>query len=420
MPTASRSATALPDLGTDALLQVYGDLVRQVSRRTGSADTARDLVHDTWLRLAEGGAARSDNATAYLVGAARNLAIDQHRRRSLLDELVDDAALRVPDSTPDVADHVSHRQALRAVERSLAALPERVCAVFLAHRIDGVGHDELAERHGVSRSTIERDVQRADAQLAAALGPWQPAASRRRRGLLSGLLGLGALGVGLPTAWSLWRHHVPQWQVALETPRGRTLRQALPDGSDLALDAASAVEVRFTAARRSVALLRGGAFFAVAHDTTRPFHVTAGDVAVTVLGTRFAVDRTGDAVCVAVESGRVRVSPGAGRPDEDLVAGDRLTVTPDGLRRRRDAEAAPVAPWRTGWLSFDRAPLGAVAERLARYRPAPIDVDGRVADLPVTGEIRIASADTWLRLLPGSLPVQATHGADGHWSIAPR
>ncbi len=63
-----------------AFQQVYADLVRQLSRRTGHADTARDLAHDTWLRLAEGDTAQAQNLPAYVIGTARNLAVDQQRR----------------------------------------------------------------------------------------------------------------------------------------------------------------------------------------------------------------------------------------------------------------------------------------------------------------------------------------------------
>ena len=53
---------------------------------------------------------------------------------------------------------------------------------------------------------------------------------------------------------------------------------ALPDGSRMTLDADSAVVGRFGHAGRSVHLTRGRAFFAVAHDASRPFTVLAAAV----------------------------------------------------------------------------------------------------------------------------------------------
>ncbi len=43
-----------------------------------------------------------------------------------------------------------------------------------------------------------------------------------------------------------------------------------------------------------------------------------------------------------------------------------------------------------------------------------------VAALPVSGEVRIASAGAWLRLLPQALPVRVPTGTDGGLSALPR
>nr|WP_315426225.1 sigma-70 family RNA polymerase sigma factor [uncultured Albidiferax sp.] len=384
----------------------YPALVRFLARRTGNADEARDLAHDTWLRLATSRAPDEGvrHAPAYLFGAAHNLAIDHQRRGQHRAELVDAAALLVPTQTQDIADQLAHRQALQAVERALQALPERTRSVFLAHRLDGTGHDELAAQFGVSRSAIERDVQRAHAQVQLAMERWHgtPHAPQRRRGLgaLLGVLGLVATG---PLLWRVWQQQVLQWQQALATRRGQQLQQTWPDGSTLALDADTAVQARFYGNRRQVQILRGAVFFAVAHDAQRRFTVQAGDTLVTVLGTRFSVERDGAIVRVAVESGRVQVEPRPGAAAILLEAGESLSLGPQGLQR---GTAKQVAPWRNGWLSFERTPLSQVAERLNRYRNQAIQVDGAVAALPVSGEIRIAQADEWLRLLPRVLPVQ--------------
>jgi RNA polymerase sigma factor (sigma-70 family) len=403
----------------------YPDLVRHLARRTGCLDQARELAHDTWLRLSQSttDSAPIQNNRAYLFGTAQNLVVDQARRRQRHDALLDDAALRWADAARDAADHVAHRQALEAVERALTALPERTRAAFMAHRLDGAGHEELAQLHGVSRSTIERDLQRADAQVRAAILHWHggaPHGLSRRRGL-GALLGAAGVMVGAPMAWRLWQEQVPQWQQAFASPVGLIARHALPDGSELTLDARSAVEVAYYRGRRQVRLLRGGAFFAVAHDAARPFSVRAGATMVTVLGTRFVVDLEGEdaspaaAVSVCVESGRVRVEHDLIPHARELVAGESLNLRPDGSVERHDAAsgAAGVAPWREGWLSFSRTTLLRACERISRYRAQPVRVQADAASLPVSGEVRIARADEWVRLLPGALPVRVDTEADG-------
>lgn len=409
----------------------YSDIVRQLTRSTGCPDRARELAHDTWLKLVCGTPPEADVAhtRAYLLSTAQHLAIDGVRRRQRHDMVVDDLSLRAPQSAPDIADQVAHRQALHAVERALAALPQRTRQAFLAHRLDGTGHDELAARYGVSRSAIERDLQRAQAAVQLAIEHWHgPGAGRRshettttRRRSLSALLGLAGLLGGAPLMWGLWQQQVPQWQTALATPRGRMARHTLPDGSELTLDADSQVQATYYGARRELRLLRGAAFFAVAHDADRPFSVRAASTLVTVLGTRFSVELEGNAeapaVLVAVQTGRVRVQPDQANLSNhvELGAGDALNIATDvaGSTPTLHRGKAEAAPWRDGWLSFSRTPLGQAAERIQRYRAAPLQVHPSVAALPVSGEVRIASADEWLRLLPQALPVRVQARADG-------
>lgn len=432
LPTSSTS------LATD-LEASYPDIVRQLTRSIGCPDRARELVHDTWLRLVCDAPPHAGVAhpRAYLLSTAQHLAIDRVRRGQRHDIVVDDLSLRASQSVPDIADQVAYRQALQAVERALAALPQRTRQAFLAHRLDGTGHDELAVRYGVSRSAIERDLQRGQAAVQLAIEHWHglrssrfnPAEARNgRRRSLSALLGVASLLGGAPALWGLWQQQVPQWQMALASPRGRLARHRLPDGSEVTLDADTQAQAAYYGARRELHLLRGAAFFAVARDADRPFSVRAAGTLVTVLGTRFSVEIDGGteapAVLVAVQSGRVRVQPNladAGHHVE-LGAGEALDVEtgnaggPPEVRHRK----AEAAPWREGWFSFADTPLVQAAERIRRYRAAPLEVHAAIAALPVSGEVRIASADEWLRLLPQALPVRVEGAANGGLKLLPR
>lgn len=446
---------ALSATFTRALLDGFGDaypqLLRIAGRSARSRDEARDLVHDAWLRLAEheragapaagdagrpGGeaataAALPHDVTAYLAAVARHLALDDHRQRQLLAQHVNEATLHAqlaPAQAPDAADHVMYRQALAVVDRVLAGLPARPRAAFVAHRLHGEKQPAIAARLGVSLNTVERDLIQASACIEDALHRWrgtppagaQPAGRRRS---LSALLGLAGLGCGLPLLWTQWqryRDEQVQWQAALDSPRAEQRRYTLPDGSDLQLDALSRVELRFHAARRSAHLAQGAAFFAVARDEARPFSVQADDVRVTVLGTRFGVellpgDGTGQAlraVLVQVESGSVRVDPGAGAAPQLLGAGQALRVLPGG-RSERESLGATAASWRNGELAFVATPLGEALARLARYTDVPLQASTAAADLPVSGRLRITRARAWVEALPQVLPVRLRPLAGG-------
>ncbi|RYF28570.1 MAG: sigma-70 family RNA polymerase sigma factor [Comamonadaceae bacterium] len=439
----------------------YPDLLRIATRTTGSREEARELVHDTWVRLAEhahGGGTLGDggdaeagprDVTAYLAVMAQHMAVDAQRRRQRRQQHADGAALQeqmAPSHTPDVADTVMYRQALAVLESTLAGLPERTRSAFVAHRVHGDKQPEIAAHLDVSLNTVERDLIQAGACIEDALVRWRggPVASHgglvggyrpsRRRGLgaLLGLAGVGVAGSLGWHQWLAWQGSQVQWQAQWHNPRGQQTRHALPDGSSVHLDADSQVQVAFYAGRRTVRLLRGAAFFEVARDAQRPFSVDAAHARVTVLGTRFSVDLLAPAspdasstssapdpaVLVQVESGRVQVQPQSGPPRE-LGAGQGLRLQGDTVRLLT-AAAQDTAPWRKGELVFAAEPLGEALARLSRYTPLVLEATSDAALLPVSGRVRIARAGTWLQALPHALPVRVQERAEGGWHVSRR
>jgi RNA polymerase sigma factor (sigma-70 family) len=449
--SATSTASAQPGRPNTPVIDFiahYAGLLRFLTRRTGCADTARDLAHDTWLRLAERHVpAEADAAPtpreaprderAYLYTVAAHLASNWQRHARRGDErFVSDATSDLAQAQAaggDVAHTHAMREAVRAVEQALQSLPQRRRDIFLAHRLDGAPHDTLAQQHGVSVKTVEREVMQSMDAVHAALLQWRgdvgPASPNRptrgRRSALSALLGFAGVSTAGVWAWQWWRHGVAQFQLALSTPKARLLRRDLPDGSQITLDADSRAEVAFYADRRQVGLVRGSAFFAVARESARPFVVETRLAHITVLGTRFEVEAGADEVVVAVESGRVRVH--ALRPAGDarsvtLEAGERMRVSAAVVQALADPAASAsrsVAAWREGWLDFHGVPLAAAAQRLARYTEQPIRVAHGAAQLSVLGRVRISDAATWLRLLPQMLPVRVRQ-RDGGWEIEPR
>lgn len=426
----------------------YAALLRFLSRRAGHHEDVHELAHDTWLRIAQAEAALEPTATpaaidhprAYLFAVATHLVLDRQRRDQrtkqwLVPGGIDDDELRSPQhqqgpSTPDVADAHAHRQALLAIDRALLQLPERARACFLAHRLDGVGQDELAQRHGVSLKTIERDMRIARDHVRTAMERWQgqPAVAgdlqrtpRGRRKALSALLGLVGVGCSATLGWQAWREASARFSTMLATLVGKRLDQTLPDGSHVTLDADSHAEVAYDASRRRVRLLRGSAFFAVAREDGGPgrvFAVEAQGALITVLGTRFGVEIDGPDVLVAVEEGRVGVRSVDGQ-ERVLGAGELARV---GRRIDVHAAAAPgdIAAWRHGWLDFESVPLAAAVARLARYSRRALHVSPDAAGLVLLARVRLARTAEWLELLPRHLPVRLDPQEDGSLLIRRR
>lgn len=205
---------------------------------------------------------------------------------------------------------------------------------------------------------------------------------------VSVLLGVGVL------AWSLADAG------GYSTRAGEQKVASLQDGSRLALNTDTRVDVRFDADRRRIDLEHGEAMFEVAHDASRPFVVVAGDTQIRAIGTIFTVRRTRDDVVVTLIKGRVAVSNARARPGgpADAVVmlrpGEKLTEPVQGTTRVEPESIEAATAWRRGQAMFDDTPLGTAVTELNRYGGPQIVVDDpRVAALPVSGVFATNAAD---------------------------
>ncbi|WEK01448.1 MAG: FecR domain-containing protein [Candidatus Sphingomonas phytovorans] len=178
-------------------------------------------------------------------------------------------------------------------------------------------------------------------------------------------------------------------QADYRTATGESRTVTLADGSRVQLDTGTAIALDGGANRRGVKLLAGRAYFQVAHDPARPFHVTAEDVTVTVTGTQFDVGMTDRVVDVMLAEGAVRTTYPHGdvRGESVMRPGDHFQFD----RRARRASSSVVAigsiaPWRRGKLLTEGATIADIVDQLRPYYAGLIVVtDGELANRRVTG-----------------------------------
>lgn len=194
-----------------------------------------------------------------------------------------------------------------------------------------------------------------------------------------------------------------------ETQLGEVRAIHLSDGSTITLGARSRIIVQFGSGERRVQLAQGEAYFDVAKDAARPFHVTAPATAVRVVGTRFDV-RVGEShVRVAVDEGVVAVN----EQPATLTGGQRVDVLPDGeLTSVTQVDGSEVAAWREGRLVYDGATLSEVVADLARYRPNVTLNSVAAGKLRVTAGLRVEQIDQFVDRLPDILPVSVKRTPD--------
>jgi transmembrane sensor len=166
--------------------------------------------------------------------------------------------------------------------------------------------------------------------------------------------------------WSYQQHF--SWH-GYETRVGGFSRIVLEDGSVIDLNTNSEVRVRF-GRTREVRLLRGEGRFQVAHDSARPFTVTAADAAVRAVGTAFTVRlRDGEQVDVLVSEGKVAVASSRVQRTPPLNAGEAAVVLPDrvSVSRVEPQLLARRLAWTSGKLEFRGETLGEAVEEFNRY-----------------------------------------------------
>ena len=207
-----------------------------------------------------------------------------------------------------------------------------------------------------------------------------------------------------------WRAFQPPPETRFTTTASGYERARLDDGSTLELNAASAVRVQFTAAERRVQLESGEAHFAVAHDSTRPFIVSAGPIAVRAVGTAFNVRFTSDGgVEVTVTEGKVRIGqsgPASSSAESAplLSAGQRIFLPKHAplpaVEHVEPAAMRAAFAWQSRLADFADAPLADVIARFnARSRVQLILADESLADRRIGGTFALDEAEAFVRLL---------------------
>ena len=221
-------------------------------------------------------------------------------------------------------------------------------------------------------------------------------------------------GVALGVAWF---EHGSELQV-LATAVGQERSVTLADGSVVSLNTNTIVETNLARHMREIFLKKGEAHFRVAHDTSRPFLVHAGDAVVRAVGTEFEVRvRQDQHVDVVVNEGRVEVRPAEVKtgtaaqvpvPMRAVSAGERLSTA------NRDYVVSAVTPaqlssslaWREGAIVFEGERLADAIAEVGRYTDTRIIVtDPATAELRVGGRFRTGDMQEFFAALQAALPV---------------
>jgi len=241
-----------------------------------------------------------------------------------------------------------------------------------------------------------------------------------RRQVLKLLFGVGVLGAA---AWHGKDSHWVQGELAdLATATGQRLHRTLADGTQLWLNTASAVDLRFSDSERRIVLRFGEVDILTGHDPAgRPLWVQTPDALLQPLGTRFCVrcDEAGSGTRLSVSSGRVSVSV-PGRPETQVVeAGSQAFIDARGV-----SQVGPMDPGATAWIDgfivAERMRLADFVAQLARHRRGILRCDPAVAELRLTGSFPLDDPERIFSQLVDSLPVGVQRRTRYWVTVVPR
>ena len=201
----------------------------------------------------------------------------------------------------------------------------------------------------------------------------------------------------------------PVLQVAATADMGEINTQQLEDGSKVTINSKSDVEITYYRDKRLVKLNSGEVIFEVARDEGRPFIVDSGSAKVTVLGTRFAVNRLKHLVRVSVDHGSVRVESqeSADNATQSVtLTNNQVAEVINHHPRKVNRSAEDGFSFEQGVVTFDNADLAEITETIERYRSKPITL--RAVDVPesrISARVSVKNIEGFLLRLPKLFPV---------------
>lgn len=230
-------------------------------------------------------------------------------------------------------------------------------------------------------------------------------ARAKRRDMLKVLSILLAAGCVGTLAWQTTP--LPTLMADQRTATGERRRLRLEDGSQLQLNTATAVDIRYSANRRELRLLSGEILIETAEDAqARPFIVHTPEGSILALGTRFIVRSDAGRTVVNVQEHAVEVRS-ANSPERPVrvETGQQISLRADEVGPLRQAEPQADA-WTRDMLVVTDWRLTDFIEELQRYRPGHLSCDPAVAELRLSGAFHLGNTDTVLDNLTTTLPVR--------------
>ena len=152
---------------------IYSRVRSALMRRGRTSHEAEDLVQEAWVRMAYYERDRPiEQPEAFLMRIALNLSVDAYRMRVSHGEEVAVEDVVLIDLAPSADDVVLAKERIARLSHCLRRLSPKTRDIFLSYRLEDMTYQEIAARHGLSISTVEKHIARAMLYLAKWMDGW--------------------------------------------------------------------------------------------------------------------------------------------------------------------------------------------------------------------------------------------------------
>lgn len=162
----------------EAIRRYWSGIARFAVRTLGDRETANDVAQETFIRLWQTrGDLRHTLLRAYLFRVARNLALDELRKRSVRSRFADEQRT-VGDAAATADSELVDRELHDDIERAIGALTARRREAFTLAYLHQLSYKEVAEIMGTSTATVRNQISAALGDLRRALAQYRAPDSR--------------------------------------------------------------------------------------------------------------------------------------------------------------------------------------------------------------------------------------------------
>ncbi len=178
----------------------------------------------------------------------------------------------------------------------------------------------------------------------------------------------------------------------MTTPRGGQYHVTLSDGTNVWLNAASSIRYpnSINGNDRQVEIT-GESYFEDAHNSAKPFKLTANGQNVDVFGKHFNVNAYNDELSLRTTLLKGAVKVTKGQSSVTLKPGQQSVIIDNGsdssLNVLNDVNTDRVLAWKNGKFSFDNADIKTVMRQIGRWYNVEIQYEGKVQSTVFSGEI---------------------------------